>query len=242
MALLFEHDAMILAAMFGVLKAGKFYVPLDPAYPPARLDYLVHDAPDHLLITNTANLPLATALAQGRRQIINVDTLSPHLAIEDPRLSSGPDQLALLLYTSGSTGNPKGFTHTHRNVLHDCMHYTNAAHFCADDRFVLLSSYSFADSVRTIYSACSMALPSTHSISSSMAWRRWRWLIAHDITIYRSVPTAFRHFVRTLTGNEAFPALRLLYLAGEPVYKPDVDAYRRYPCAQLSVGEPPGDW
>ena len=228
-ALLFEHDALILAAMLGVLKAGKFYVPLDPTYPPARLDYLVHDAQTSLLITNTANLPLAAALAQEKRQIINVDTLSPHLATEDPRLSSGPDQLALLLYTSGSTGNPKGFTHPHRNVLHDCMHYTNAAHFCADDRFVLLSSYSFADSVRTIYSALlnGAALYPFDLQQRGMAPLA-RWLSAHDITIYRSVPTAFRHFVRTLTGNEAFPALRLIYLAGEPVYKPDVESYRRH--------------
>jgi amino acid adenylation domain-containing protein len=228
-ALLFEHDALILAAMLGVLKAGKFYVPLDPAYPPARLDYLVHDAQTSLLITNTANLPLATALAQERLQIINVDTLSPHCATEDPRLSSGPDQLALLLYTSGSTGTPKGFPHPHRNVLHDCMQYTNAAHFCPDDRFVLLSSYSFADSVRTIYSALlngaalyPFDLPQ-HGVAPLA-----RWLNAHAITIYRSVPTVFRHFVRTLTGSAAFPAVRLLYLAGEPVYTPDVAAYRRH--------------
>jgi amino acid adenylation domain-containing protein len=228
-ALLLDHDAMTLAAMLGVLKAGKFYVPLDRTYPQARLDYLVQDSRTSLLVTNTANLPLANALLHQRQQIINLDTLSPDLSAENPRLPLAPDRLALLLYTSGSTGAPKGFTHTHRNVLHDCMHYTNAAHFCADDRFVLLSSYSFADSVRTIYSALlNAASLYPFDINQEGITPLVSWLIEHEITIYRSVPTAFRYFVRTLTGNAAFPALRLIYLAGEPVYKPDVESYRQH--------------
>ena len=228
-ALLFEHDALILAAMLGVLKAGKFYVPLDRTYPRARLDYLVHDSQSRLVVTNTANLPLANALAYEQHQIINLDTLASHLPTENPGLPLDPDRLALLLYTSGSTGNPKGFTHVHRNVLHDCWHYTNAAHFCAADRFVLLSSYSFADSVRTIYSALlNGAALYPFDLNQDGTTALARWLSDHDITVYRSVPTAFRHFVRTLTGDTAFPALRLIYLAGEPVYKPDVEAYRRH--------------
>jgi acyl-coenzyme A synthetase/AMP-(fatty) acid ligase len=109
------------------------------------------------------------------------------------------------------------------------MHYTNAAHFCADDRFILLSSCSFADSVRTIYSALlNGAALYPFALPEEGTTRLANWLRQHEITIYRSVPTAFRHFASTLTGERNFPALRLIYLAGEPVYKRDVALYRKY--------------
>jgi acyl-coenzyme A synthetase/AMP-(fatty) acid ligase/acyl carrier protein len=54
------------------------------------------------------------------------------------------------------------------------------------------------------------------------------WLIKHEITIYRSFPTAFRAFVKTLSGTESFPQLRLIRLAGEPLYHQDVELYKKY--------------
>ncbi len=54
------------------------------------------------------------------------------------------------------------------------------------------------------------------------------WLIENEITIYRSVPTIFRHFINILTGEEKFPKIRLAYLSGEPVFKKDVESYQTH--------------
>jgi acyl-CoA synthetase (AMP-forming)/AMP-acid ligase II/acyl carrier protein len=54
------------------------------------------------------------------------------------------------------------------------------------------------------------------------------WLIRNQITIYCSVPTVFRYFLETLTGEENFPSLRLIKLIGEPVSKRDVELYQKY--------------
>jgi non-ribosomal peptide synthetase component F len=229
-ALVFGHDAPIVAAMFGTLRAGKFYVPIDPSYPADRLRYMLDDARAAVVVCSRAHLPLARELAGRTRGVLCLDALEDASdARAVPRPALAPDRPALLLYTSGSTGRPKGFVQTHGNVLHDVMQYTNAAHFSPDDRFLLVSSFSFADSIRTIYSSL---LNGARLLPFDL--RRYGmpaladWLVDERITVYRSVPTVFRHFARTLGGTEIFDDLRLIYLAGEPVVRRDVELARRH--------------
>ena len=227
-ALLLEHDAPVIAAMIGVLKAGKAYVPLDPSYPRKRLAYMLEDSEARLLLTNQINRSLADALSQ-KVPVIDIEVLDSTSPEENLGLRRPPESLAFILYTSGSTGAPKGFSQTHRNVLLDTRNYTNAGHFCPDDRLLLVSSLSFADSVRTIYSALlNGASLYPFDIKAEGLGSLANWLTENEITIYRSVPTVFRPFTSNLTGKERFPKLRLIYLAGEPVYKEDVELYRKH--------------
>jgi amino acid adenylation domain-containing protein len=228
-ALLLAHDVPLLAAMLATLKAGQIYVPLDPSYPRARLAYMLRDSRACLLVTDAANRSLADTLAGKQVPLLSLEELDGSGPAASPDPASTPESPAFLLYTSGSTGEPKGFVQTHRNVLHDVMHYTNAGHFCAEDRFALISSCSFADSVRTIYSALlNGAALYPFDVRKEGLAPLARWLIEHQITIYRSVPTVFRHFCQTLTAEHAFTHLRLIYLAGEPVYRRDVELFRRH--------------
>ncbi|PYS31233.1 MAG: non-ribosomal peptide synthetase, partial [Acidobacteria bacterium] len=74
-ALLFEHDAPMIAAMLGALKAGKTYVPLDPNYPGDRLSGILEDAQAGALLTNDRNLIAAQRLASSGVRLINIDSL-----------------------------------------------------------------------------------------------------------------------------------------------------------------------
>jgi len=133
---------------------------------------------------------------------------------------------AYLKYTSGSTGKAKGAIIPHRSVLHGVMNYTIACHFCADDRFVQVGSNSlqkiFFTNLLNGATLCPFNLQQVgiHQLAT--------WLIKHEITIYRSFPAAFRAFVNTLSGKERFPKLRLIRLAGEPLYRQDVELYKRH--------------
>ena len=226
-ALLFDHDALVVAAILGTLKAGKFYLPLDPSYPRARLDYTLRDSEAGLILTDARNLARALELAGDGAPVVNVEVLAGPAVTPVPR--SGPGGLAFLLYTSGSTGQPKGITQSHRNVLHEVMHYTNSGYFSADDRFLLVSSVSFGDSVRTIYAALlNGASLYPFDIHAEGLAPLADWMREHSITVYRSVPTTFRHFVADLKGGEEFRALRLIYLGGEEVLRSDVELYKRH--------------
>lgn len=104
-ALLFEHDAPMLAGMMGVLKAGKTYVPLAPYFPRERLEYIVQDSQVSAILTNEQNLSLAQTLNNKTIQLINIDQLET--ARNENHSTVSPDTIAYLLYTSGSTGQPK---------------------------------------------------------------------------------------------------------------------------------------
>ncbi|OBI47223.1 hypothetical protein A5707_20330 [Mycobacterium kyorinense] len=112
-ALLFSRSAQAIVAMLAVLKTGAAYVPIDPAYPEARIKFTIEDAAAMAAITTTA---LAERLHGYDLTVIDID--DP--AVSTQRSSALPapaaDDIAYLIYTSGTTGLPKGVAVTHHNA------------------------------------------------------------------------------------------------------------------------------
>lgn len=230
-ALLFEHGADMLAGIFGVLKTGKTYVPLDPSYPTERLAYMIGDSQASFLISNGLNIDLARKLKADEVELINIDEASLTLETQYPDISVSPDTLAYILYTSGSTGRPKGVVQNHRNVLHFARVYTNSIQICPDDRLTLVSSYSFDAAVMDIFgSLLNGATLYPINIKEEGIDGLSRLLIERKISIYHSTPTVYRLFVECLSGDEQFNDVRVIVLGGEAVYKRDVDLYKTHFC------------
>jgi amino acid adenylation domain-containing protein len=228
-ALLFEHDAPMIAGLLGVLKAGKTYVPLDPSYPKERLAYILENSQASAVLTNKMNRSLAKELTKDTLQLINIDDIDFTALIDDINLHISPDTVAYLLYTSGSTGQPKGVMQNHRNVLHHIRTYTNNLHISVDDRLTLLSSYSFDAAVMDIFGALlNGATLYPINIKGEGFANLPRWFIEQEFTIYHSTPTAYRYFINSLTDGEIVPTFRLVVLGGEEVHKRDVELYKKH--------------
>jgi amino acid adenylation domain-containing protein len=228
-ALLLEHDASMIAAILGVLKAGKVYVPLDPSFPYARNAYILEDSRAGLILTNNANHSLAQSLNENGHYLVNIDEIGATLSDEDVNSSISADNLANIIYTSGSTGQPKGVVQNHRNLLHVAMRYTNGLQISAEDRLTLLQSYSVAGSVSNMLGALlNGASLFPFDVKAEGLIELADLLVEEEITVYHSVPTVFRQFANTLTGREEFPELRLIRLGGEPVHPEDVHLYKKY--------------
>ncbi len=106
------RNEQMLVALLGVLKSGAGYVPLDPALPRQRLEFMAQDAELRYVVSDgsvSGEWPFFAA------QRVGVDLLAP--LPEAPALQGGPDDVAYVIYTSGSTGTPKGVRVPHRSVV-----------------------------------------------------------------------------------------------------------------------------
>jgi len=232
-ALLVGNGVPVVAAMLGVLKAGKFYVALDASQPGARTAAILAECRPVLLLADGERMEQAEALCRAleppRARLLNLDALEPRLSDEDPGLVIDGDALAYVVYTSGSTGRPKGVMQDHRYVLHLAMVYTNGGRISAADRLALLYSPSFAGAVRDIYCALlNGAALLSFDVRREGLTGLAGWLRHERITVFFAVATMFRHFCRLLTPEDRFPSVRLVELGSETVRAGEVHLFQRH--------------
>ena len=234
-ALLFETGPEAIAAILGVLKAGKFYVPLDMSWPGYRLNSILEDSQAEIILSNGYQF-LATGLYHpdwesvvSNLDVLWLDNLDGGISQDNLEIQSHPDDLAYIIYTSGSSGQPKGVMQNHRYVLNLYKNYTNSGLMTEQDRFSLLYSAAFAGAVRDIYCALlngaallplDMKRMSLHQLGG--------WLRDNEITVMFAVATLFRHFAATLKGEDHFPKLRLIQIGSETVYRQDAELFQKH--------------
>jgi len=141
-----ERDPAMVVALLAVLKSGAAYLPLDPAYPSQRLDFMVQDAVPHVLITEPhlrERLPAlartVTVTADGRLWAVDGGSEQDTATAE----ATCPEHLAYVIYTSGSTGQPKGVMIPHGAVVNFLASMAREPGLRADDVLLAVTTLSF---------------------------------------------------------------------------------------------------
>ena len=145
-----ERSVDAIIGLLGILKAGGAYLPLDPAYPKERLQFMLDDAKAKVLVTRAG---LAAGLADTGAEIICFDADADSLAREsedNPGSSAGLDNLAYAIYTSGSTGQPKGVLVSHRAIADHCLNAQSCYRLDSSDIVLQFASLSFDVSLEEI--------------------------------------------------------------------------------------------
>ncbi len=170
------------AAMLAVLKAGKYFVPLDPSFPKSRLIATIEHSEVKLLITDRHNVGLAQEVAfdVGTIEYESVDPLSPG---DDLRLPIHPRSLAAIVYTSGSTGEAKGVVLEHRALLHNGMRQGLVVNVDIHDRVTLLTSGTANAISTTVFTLLNGATLFPFDVTKEGVSRMAEWLTREKISV-----------------------------------------------------------
>jgi amino acid adenylation domain-containing protein len=226
---LVKNDLGTIAAILGIAKAGKIYVPLDITFSPAWAKFILQDTNIKIVLTGTDRLDLAKSWLTSTHCLIDVESLDAVWSEANPENSVSPGAVSQILYTSGTTGHPKGVMDNHRNMLHYVMRLGNASHIAPEDRMTLVRSPSSAGALSNLYlGLLSGAAIFPVDLKQVGVTAIADWLQREKITILHAGGTLFRHFAQQLTGAEKFPNLRLIRLGSGQVFEQDVELFKRH--------------
>ncbi|HEY0735279.1 MAG TPA: amino acid adenylation domain-containing protein, partial [Herpetosiphonaceae bacterium] len=220
-ALMVERSLDMIVGMLAILKAGGAYLPLDPAYPTDRLQYMLAHSRAPLILTQERLLrPEGTRLPEHQAQVFRLDADWERLAdqpITNPPRVVLPDHLAYVIYTSGSTGRPKGVMVKQQGLIN--LVYGLHAYF--DDPAVaitgLITSISFDISVNQIFPTLIFGR-TLHIISDPVKFNSRAllcYLADQQIHLLDAVPSYMQAVLNEVAPEQPANALRYLLIGGE---------------------------
>jgi len=231
----------LVLAVVAVLRAGGVVVPLDPGFPAARLQFMARDADLDLVLARNAALPggVRDALVATGIRVLDLDGARPGVAADDraPLPAVAGDAPAMMLYTSGSTGQPKGAITTHRSAVNRCHWMWSTFDFRGDEIFSLRTSLNFIDAWWEIFGALAhgATLVVVPDEVATDPLRLPGFLAERGVTQIVLVPSLLGALLEQLAADgRSLPALRWCISSGEPLPPQLVaDCYRLLPGTTL---------
>jgi amino acid adenylation domain-containing protein/non-ribosomal peptide synthase protein (TIGR01720 family) len=220
-ALAMERSIEMAVGLLGILKAGGAYLPLDTAYPPQRLAFMLEDALATVLITEER---LVDELPLSRARVVCLDSdwgIISQQGAENLPGDVGAENLAYVIYTSGSTGQPKGTLITHHAVINHSWAIASRLDFQTGERGLQFHSISFDAAVEELFplwfKGGAVVLPGAGLLVPDTGFLR---MIEQQKLTVLNFPVSYWHeWVKELSrAEERLPdCLRLVIVGGEKV-------------------------
>ena len=231
-----ERSADLIVSLIAVLKAGAAYVPLDPTWPAQRLAQVIDDTNMHLLLTQQQLVDALIIPRSVNAVCIDSEALQQSItaalkSISLPSNVADERMLAYVVYTSGSSGQPKGVLIEHRSLVNYVQEAINKFQLTANDRVLQFASITVDTAAEEIFPVLlcggtlvlrndAMLVSETVFLQTCVQW---------DITVL-DLPTAYWHRLVPVTINEQadLGSIRLIIIGGEYALADQVVAWNHY--------------
>ena len=213
-AVYLDRSIKPIISIMAILKAGATYIPIDPSYPEDRIQYILEEASVSLVISERG-------LADNKKNKIgcpvlfldDLNILNQHskVRLSQQLITASDNDLCYILFTSGTTGRPKGIMTEHRNVVGFIHAFNQIIQIKNNDRIYQGFSLGFDGSVEEMWMAFSngATLVVSNPIAAKLPDEAARIMNDFKVTVFSSVPT-FLGLIK-----QAIPSLRLIILSGE---------------------------
>ena len=225
-SVLINRNTWMTKASLAAMKAGCAYQPLDPSYPPERLNFMIQDARAKLLIADKELVPLVGDYKGPVLTTAELEAL-PVVISSAVEKSPKPESLYILLYTSGSTGKPKGCMLEQQNLVNFCAWYKDYYHLKAGDRVAAFASYGFDANMMDQYpalvsGACVCIIPEAvrHDLNALD-----RFITENKVTHSFMTTQVGVMYARNFPDN---PSLKYLSVGGEKLVSMPPPSYAFY--------------
>jgi amino acid adenylation domain-containing protein len=236
-AIMSKRSIEMVVGVMGILKAGGAYLPVDPDYPAVRIEYILSHSKAAQILLNTDDFSQLDAAIKDNNQLETIICLNKNLAqykaskaskIELDRWIQASDEpldiintkenLMCVLYTSGSTGNPKGVTLTHKGYSNRLKWMQKTFNLGVGDRVAHKTSCCFDISVWEIFWPLmyGATICPVQNETVSNPWALAEWLIESKINVIHFVPSLFGEFLNIIENeNYKFNDLNWMVFSGE---------------------------
>lgn len=216
-----DRDFEIVVGILAILKAGAAYLPLDPTLPADRVNYIMGDSASKLIVHQTGKAGVVDTAGAELIEMLPGGEIAGGWPEDDLPPLADLDGRIYVMYTSGTTGRPKGVQLSHRNVARLFLNTQDWYRFGPEDVWPLFHSFAFDVSVWEMWGALTnggrlVVVPYVVSRSPALFVDLVR---DEGVTVLNQSPSAFKLFVAE-EGARPAPerfAMRAIIFAGEPL-------------------------
>ncbi|MGL4001076.1 AMP-binding protein [Pantoea eucalypti] len=236
-AIICRNHANAIAAMLACLRNQVIFIPVSTDLPEARIQAI--------LLTASVELILTDSYTDSTRVNLHIDNISQANLFPPPVTSEEANAgIAYILFTSGTTGTPKGVAQSETALRQHMLHYIESLNIKADDRIIMVASFGYDAALMDIFAALltgATLVPVTLLQHTVKSFRQK--LLQRCITVFHSTPSVFRLIFNDAHEGASFDDIRAVVLGGELARRSDLLLFNRSfsPAAILINGFGPSE-
>jgi malonyl-CoA/methylmalonyl-CoA synthetase len=223
------------AVQWATWAAGGISVPLALTNPLPELEYVVDDCAASVIVASDEYRDMLEPVARDRGvPLLDADELAFSDAAQAPLPVVGEDRRCLILYTSGTTGRPKGVTWTHANLEAQLRLLSEAWRWSSQDRILLVLPLHHVHGLVNVLTSALWNQATCHVLPAFDVGRTWELLASGEISVFMAVPTIYRRLITAWpdvadqpTARECLRRMRLMVSGSAALPIPTLEAWRQ---------------